>query len=312
MDQAFTRIGATFDGLAARTRVRDSNYALRAELDNIVADYETVSQPGFRSPLPGKIAEDVHSLFSKRGAALTGEQYQQFRSDIDRAARGALTDPDRMHALQRMRGALDDAMERSMTPQDAAAWRDARRQYRNLLVVEDAAARAGAGPAMGLPSPAAVRQAVRAQNERQYVRGEGDFADLARAGAAILPEMPQSGTAPRSTTLVGAIRNAPGSAIVSRPITQGYLGNQIMRDTANSLETRASMAGQVPPLATDVAQERAQSAEPPTLPQYPVGNRSFDALIRRGVSPSEALEAIKSPRAMQDLLRRLGGQEENR
>ena len=37
------------------------------------------------------------------------------------------------------------------------------------------------------------------QNRRAYARGQGDFADLARAGEGVMKPLPNSGTAPRQS-----------------------------------------------------------------------------------------------------------------
>jgi hypothetical protein len=91
-------------------------------------------------------------------------------------------------------------MERSIgrnNPSDLGAFQEVRRQYRNMLPLEKAATGAGEDAALGLVSPSQLRNAVVQQNRRAYARGQGDYADLARAGEAIMKPLPNSGTAPR-------------------------------------------------------------------------------------------------------------------
>lgn len=154
---------------------------------------------------------------------------------------------------------LDDAFERTLqrngNTADLDALRQARNQYRNLLVIEKAATGAGSATAEGLLSPSQLKGAVVQQNRRAYARGQGDFADLARAGEAVMRPLPNSGTAPRQhfQNLVTALGSgiggvlggaaggpagglagvlagagAPSAAaygLMSRPV-QAYLGNQ--------------------------------------------------------------------------------------
>jgi hypothetical protein len=131
-----------------------------------------------------------------------------------------------------------------------------------MMVVEKAATGAGAATAEGLISPSQLRNATVTQNRRDYARGQGDFADLARSGEAVMKPLPNSGTAPRQNIqnimsilgsvaggaragLPGAVAGiaAPavaGRVLMSRPV-QAYLGNQL-------------------------------------LPRRPAGNRAFDAV----------------------------------
>src|SRR5438270_771317 len=81
---------------------------------------------------------------------------------------------------------------------DAAAWNEARGQWRNWKAIERASTGAGSATAEGYLSPSQLRTAVVGQGRGAYARGEGDLAELARAGEAVLRPLPQSGTAPRA------------------------------------------------------------------------------------------------------------------
>lgn len=75
-----------------------------------------------------------------------------------------------------MRESLDDAMQRSIAqnnPRDLGGWQQARRQYRNMLVVEKAATGAGENAALGLISPSQLRNATVQQGRRAFARGLG-------------------------------------------------------------------------------------------------------------------------------------------
>ena len=120
---------------------------------------------------------------------------------------------------------------------------------------------AGSSVAEGFVSPSQLRTAVAGQGRGQYTRGQGDMAELARAGEALLRPLPQSGTAPRQAagnmfasmaggllghqagmgvegTLAGmAAPAAAGRVALSRPM-QAYLGNQLLPMTRGEMSRR--------------------------------------------------------------------------
>lgn len=261
IDRAFTRIGGEFDRLAANNAaVLDQrfNQAARAAVD----DYNNLVSAPNRVPAVENFVQEITNAAQAGRGALTGQTYQSLRSRMQRAERGMGANPEARTAIRDMREALDDAMERSIArsgnPADIAAWQNARQQYRNMIVVEQAATGAGEGAAAGLISPAKLREAtVNKQGRRNYARGQGDFADLARSGVQVMTPLPNSGTAgrisaqnmgagalsmaggvgagassggdPTSTALgflAGAIApRAVGRAATSR-LGRSYLGNQ--------------------------------------------------------------------------------------
>lgn len=259
IDNAFTRIGNAFEGVAQRNNVaRDQRFA--HDLNTTLNEYNSLVSPSNRAPVVMNTARDVMETMTRNGGHLTGEQYNAFTSRLARQARNARADPQLQEALQGLRTSLDDAMERSLfrtgNSADMQVLRNARNEYRNLMVLERAATGAGSNAAEGLISPSQLRNAVVQQNRRAYGRGQGDFAELARAGEALLKPLPQSGTSPRHNVThmlqtigaivggaggaaggpggaaIGAIGGlaAPavaGRALLSRPV-QAYLGNQAL------------------------------------------------------------------------------------
>jgi len=260
IDDAFRRIGADFDGLAARnTLLPDAQ--MGQDLGNVFREYNGAVAQSQRAPVVADLIGDITTRASQ--GPIDGNFYQRTSSRLATLARSAATDPERRQALQGMRDALDDAMERSLqatNPADLGGWQQARNQYRNMLVLEKAATGAGENSAMGIISPQQLRGAVVNQGRRAYARGQGDFADLARAGEATMRPLPNSGTASRlnarslgtgtlgllgtaagagaggpvgavAGALAGAaIPSAVGSAILSRG-GRAYLSNQLLGQT---------------------------------------------------------------------------------
>lgn len=257
IDNAFTRIGGDIEGVGRRNNVIPTA-ALNNELGRVERNYNNLVSQSNRAPVVANTIDDLRGMIAT--GQIAGPQYNALTSRLASQARGATNDPHLQTALQGIRAALDNAMERSLfrmgNQQDMQTLRNARREYRNLLVLERAATGAGSGAAEGLISPSQLRNAVVQQNRRAYARGNGDFADLARSGEALLKPLPQSGTSPRHNVThmlqtIGAIVGggsgaaggpggaaagalaglaAPavaGRALLSRPV-QAYLGNQVL------------------------------------------------------------------------------------
>lgn len=221
MDDAFTRIGQQFDDLAVRnTLVPDQQ--MIADIGTVAREYGSMVPQSARAPIVEDMLNDITTAIKTKGY-LSGQAYQSVTSRLARAARGT-KDPELGNALRGIRESLDDAMERSIganNPADAGAWQAARKEYRNMLVLEKSAAASGAEG--GIISPAQLRNATVQQGKRAYVRGQGDFAELARAGSGVMKSLPQSGTAPRTAarnlgTGTLSLLGAGGGASAGGPI----------------------------------------------------------------------------------------------
>lgn len=252
VDRAHNRNGQMFDDLAART---NSPYDTAFINDLYVGrdQYNHLFVDPLRAPIVDNILEHAVNKMV-RSPNFTGEEYRALRSRIERTRRGT-KDPEVQEYLATVRQAMDDLVERHAAPGLMEAWRETRNQYRNLLVLDRVATAAGEQAASGHVSPAQLRNAtVNLHGRRNYARGHGDFADLARAGEEVLTPLPQSGTAPRSfvrNTLgalgagigyashgdpgavmagaaVGMGMPAAAGRVLMNPVTQGYLRNQAM------------------------------------------------------------------------------------
>ena len=245
IDEAFETIGRRFDKLAASHKLRPDQKLIddmRAAFD----EYGSLVPESQRVPVITNLTNDIVDAF-RGGKELSGEVYQSLTSRLGRLARSAKSDPQLSGALHGIREALDDGMERSISQNSKSAaglWRSVRRQYRNMMVLEDAASRAGENAALGLISPSALRSATKTKHgTRNYARGKGDFADLARAGEAIMKALPDSGTASRlSARNVGAL----GPSIVGAGAGGAY-GAQNEGGMAGALA--GALAGFVAPKA---------------------------------------------------------------
>jgi hypothetical protein len=219
-------------------------------------------------------------------APIAGEKYQNMRSMFSAdAKRLQNSDPAQAQAYRDLRNALDNGMTRSIAPEDAAAWGDARQKWGNLKDLEKAAGAAGENAAQGYISPAQLKAAVSAGNKRgAYARGQGDLAELARAGVGTMTPLPNSGSPGRANAqhfaqLLGGVGGAfagggegalaglaaatagpavLGRALMSKPV-QAYLSNQ--------LAPRIGLISQLDPKAAALAQALIAEKGVAALPQ---------------------------------------------
>jgi hypothetical protein len=262
------RLGDAFRDLSARNNLNfDPQFG--QDIVGAIRNYQRVPPSQQRAIVEGYVQDISQHLANGQ---MPGPQYQEMRSRLSRQANSLRnSDPTLSDTLRGMRNALDNAMGRSISPQDQAAWQLARQQYAAQKTIEKAASRAGEATAEGQIVPANLRNAVSAENRGAYARGQGPFSELARAGSGIMAPLPQSGTAPRAAitalaSLIGGGAGSPGGpagmsigaalgaalgpaalsrAVMSRPV-QAYLGNQLLRagpgDTPRDAIVRALLA----------------------------------------------------------------------
>lgn len=276
---AFDRIGGQFDAVGARNHLA-GDVQLGNDLARVEGEYNGLVSPSQRAPVVANTIRDIGDTIATNGGHMTGEQYNAMSSRLARQARGANADPQLREALAGTREALDDAFERSLQAsgniQDLAALREARNQYRNLMVIEKAATGAGSATAEGIISPSQLRNAtVSTHGRRNYARGQGDFADLARSGEAIMKPLPNSGTSPReymrhalstigsviggtagsaagpAGTVGGAVAGLAAPGVLGRALMSGpaqrYLGNQVLGPAQGSRVNQALAAALLAP-----------------------------------------------------------------
>lgn len=281
VDAAFDTIGQQFDDLAARNGLQ-ADAKLGTDLKAAFDEFVNVTNPSQRPPLVQNMLQDIYDKGFARGfGVIDGEWYKATRSSLGRLSRGS-SNPEFSQALRDIMGALDDAMERSISkfnPSDLGGFKEARRLYRNMLVIEDAATRAGEKAADGIITPQALRSAALKQNKRAFARGKNEFVDLANAGVSAMTPLPNSGTPGRLSakmflpagaiagaglgssagplgTLVGGVAGAAapwaaGRAMLSGP-GRAYLGNQVAAGPVTGLAAMlgaAAARGEQPLLA---------------------------------------------------------------
>jgi hypothetical protein len=231
LEAAAGRIGSVFDDVArgidaAPTPGSGQQFA------SIANTYRQIAPTSGRAPLVDNIADAVQEAIDM-GRQIPAETLMNWRSGLSRLTKSSDTATREVatEALQALDGMLDDALRAAGRSDDIARLAEARRQYRDFLAIERAAAQRSEGAAIGILSPQAVEGALSAQSRRQLVRGQrGDLGTLARSAGAVL--RPSSATLPGG---VRAIQGAIPAASAAAGFGLGGLGGAILGAAAPSL-----------------------------------------------------------------------------
>lgn len=193
------RLGAAFQGLASRNTLDLT--AARPQLVNLADDVERLYASDTARPVIARIREVLGHPDAASGR-LPGQFYAAMDSELGKQIRATTNDGITRSKLEDLRGILRRAMDDSISPEDAAAWAQARREYANFKVIQRAMAGAGENAATGDIPPAQLRTALQASVGRdRFTTGAGDLNDIARAGQSILRDSPNSWTAGRAAAI---------------------------------------------------------------------------------------------------------------
>jgi hypothetical protein len=250
------RLGNEFERLSAANNLTPDNQFI-TDLTEAARNYRRVPDSQQRQMVQGYLDDIIEHV---NQGSMPGPQYQEMRSRLSTQANSLRqSDPTLSNALRDMRNALDNAMGRSISPADREAWQAARREYGAQRTIEKTASKAGEAITEGQIPPSALRNTVSAENRGAYARGQGPFSELARAGAGVMAQLPNSGTAQRlnlTNVAMLPVTATIGRALMSRP-AQAYLGNQLMtHQLRNAPSVREA-------IARALLQNRTQALEGP-------------------------------------------------
>ncbi|MDV2988464.1 UNVERIFIED_CONTAM: cell wall hydrolase [Methylobacteriaceae bacterium AG10] len=187
------RIGKVFDRVAKDSWVRADD-ELSGALGNIMGQAAEALPRDKLGQLQKLVTGTIMPKFGTLGE-MEGSAYQALtRKGSTLSLLQDSGDPTIAHFARQIRGALDDALERSAGPELAGELRQARTQYRALKVIEPLV-----DDTSGNIDAAALRSAVgKATDGMVYGRG-GDLAELARIAGTFGPQ--RGGTAAPSDPL---------------------------------------------------------------------------------------------------------------
>lgn len=208
MNRAKTRIGGDIN------RIEDShNVAYSDAVVQKLADIETRAQSSLTaeefSPVRRLLEGTMRNLMP--GDQIAGATYGSlFRKGSPLDAAAASKNANISHYASEIMDALRDGLQQSLSPEEAAAYRTARFQYKNMMTVRPLVTKATGGDI----SPALLRGRVDVQfPNAAFETGTNPLDELAQIGQAFLKEPPSSFTTERSVvqrTLEAAGRHAGG------------------------------------------------------------------------------------------------------
>lgn len=221
--RAKKRLGAAFSGLSSRNTLKFD--------DTLINDLSAVADDAAKtgSDDNARIVKNVVDEFlsKSKDAKVSGNAYREFDTKLGQAMKSQ--DGDKRHYLGQVRSAIRNAMDRSISPADQAAWKSARGQYKNLKTVEDLIEKA----ADGNLSPALLLNMVRGANRDFAYGGGGDLADLARIGQRFLKDpIPTSGTSERGL-MAGFMGGAMAPTTTLTALTAGRAANRLVNSPAS-------------------------------------------------------------------------------
>lgn len=211
--RADDRIGAVMDDIAARNKIKIDDQMIN-DLVNIEASASmTVSADQF-APVRAQLNNILQKL--EKGDVISGDAYQRIRT----LAADMGKNPALAMVSKSLRESIDSALERTAGAADAEAIKTARKQYRNLMKVQDAVGLTETGD-ISIPKLAAATSTKRERGAALKNRGDAQMARLARSAMTVREAFPQSGTAPRAALQAYGQALAPGLAGAGYGALQG-------------------------------------------------------------------------------------------
>lgn len=219
---ARTALGREYDQLEAATQIQPDRQFL-TDLQQVHSRYAQ----GFDDSVRGVYQQRLQDLveFARQGpngARVDGGNFRALQSQLAEDATAATrsgrpSDLAFARAMRGMQDSLEGLVERSAAPGLADRWRDLNRRYAVFSIIEDTMGQAGQEKLRtGFIPPQGLGGQVRGRDKRAWAEERNAFGNLARAGAAILPDpVPNSGTTQRSgvqNALTGGTRSAAAAA----------------------------------------------------------------------------------------------------
>lgn len=227
MAAAKKRIGADFDAVEKGTTVQ-FDHPLISDLKGIVNDASGVLEPGQIAPLNNRINAIIDQA---KNGEFDGETFNNMMKKGAPLSRlQSSTDPNVKYYAGQIRSALQDALERSATPEMAQKYNRARYQYKNLKTVQPLAEKAPTGDV----SPLLLAAQVRKANPNFAYGSGGDLADIARIGQRFMRQPPDSGT-PLGNRVLGLLAGGGAGLAAGVGGYAAYNGSSPVRDTALGL-----------------------------------------------------------------------------
>lgn len=236
MEKLRTTLTSTMDELAARNSVPITT-DLFEEVFEVAQDYKKKLSTSEKSPYFEKLAEEMVDLAG--AGQLRGAEFQRIRSDLSElTTKDGITKGAAVKVIRALEDAMGKQIAKGRNVEDIALYRDVRKGYSDLMVLEDAAKKNKDVEFNITPSALAI--AARSKDKQSYVYGRDTFSDLYRAGNTILT---------RADNPSGTANTLKAMAPYAAPVAAGALTG--MATGINPLTAMAGMA--MVPLARNKA-----------------------------------------------------------
>lgn len=219
IQNAKSRIGGVIDDISSRNTLR-MDPQLTGELNAIKQEaLDKYTEDNAR--ILGSYVQDLENKV--QNGEVSGEAYRRLRTAVNNRIKST-TDGDLRNLLSGYKKSISGGMERSVSPDDWAAWQQANKQYGAVKTVEPLADKATIGD---IGEGLLLNQANRGSNS--------DLKNLGRIGKEFLRDMPNSGTSQRS--LMMQFLNHPLSVVAASPV--GLPARVILQNAIHSPSGRA-------------------------------------------------------------------------
>lgn len=200
INAAKNRVGGVIDDLAERNslkfdrQLQDELSALRQSAADKYTDSNASALNAYIKDLESKV----------QSGEVSGQAYRRLRTEINNRIKST-SDGDLKNLLGDYKKSISSGMERSISPEDWAAWQKANRDYGAVKTVQPLAEKATVGD---IGESLLLNQANKGTNE--------DLKNLGRIGKEFLRDMPNSGTQQR--TMMQQLINHPLSVLAASPV----------------------------------------------------------------------------------------------
>jgi hypothetical protein len=189
MAAAKSGLSAGFDDLTARN-ILSPDQTFVQQIADLTVKARREFTPDLARILNNKV-DDALALIDDQTGQIPGKAYRRLDTELGKMMKGG---GDKAALIGDLRQVLRETMDRSISPQDQAAWRALRKQWASMKTVEPLVAK----NAEGNVSPRMLLNRVATQ-DRSTAYGGGDLAELGRIGKLFVAEpIPDSGTAQRT------------------------------------------------------------------------------------------------------------------
>lgn len=228
-ESAKQALSARFEQLSARNNLAPTPQLMQ-QLGGVIDDAQRLSV-GDTGRVVSNWVDDLLNKTDKNGL-IPGKVYQSFDSKIGKQMKAG---GETAVYLGRIRDAVREQMDRSISPMDTKAWQQARQQWANLKTVEPLVAKSVNG---NLPPSQLMGRvtADKASKSRMAVGKGGELGTLAKVGQQFLKDSPNSGTADRllaNSVVGGALYGAQGANLITPDqalmMAGGLLGNRALQ-----------------------------------------------------------------------------------